>query len=202
MSKDRENMKDAFLTSNKRDMLYMLDYLKETAQITEAYYWNYIGYYVIDVPKEQYEYALKEGRRFACAEHFGIYWVDHYNKRRSPIATVDMAYAFLPDTLIPGEENKKCHNRELWIEDEYTPKTILEYFDSMTNYIKVEKIFREYSVFDKAMTIAPLTQEYEEKMELLKKFVEEYGYGPFETIKPLTYTGELIEEPMYVKKRK
>ena len=71
----------------------------------------------------------------------------------------------------------------------------------MANYINVEKIFREYSTCENAMTIAPLTQDYKEKSELFKKFVEEYGYGPFETIKPLTYTGELVEEPIYVKKK-
>ena len=201
MAKNDENMKDVFLTSNKRDMLYMLDYLKETAQITEADYWNYIGYYVIHVPKEEYEYALKEGRRFACAEDFGIYWLDHYNKRRGPIASVDIAYAYLPDTLMSGEEQKKYRTREFWIDDEYTPITIVKYFYSMAKFIEVDKIFREYSTADNAMTIAPLTQDYKEKSELLKKFVEEYGYGPFETIKPLTYTGELINEPMYVKKK-
>jgi len=202
MAKNDENMKDVFLTSNKRDMLYMLDYLKETAQITEAEYWNYIGYYVIHVPKEEYEYALKEGRKFACAEDFGIYWVDHYNTRRGPIASVDMAYAYLPDTLIPGEEMKQYRKRYFWSDDEYTPKTLLEYFKSMSNFLEVDRICRHYNDGDKAMILSPLTQEYEEKMELLKKFIEEYGYGPFKEIQPLTYTGELIKEPMYVKTRK
>ena len=42
MAHKDDNKKDVFLTSNKKDMLYMLDYLKETARITEADYWNYI----------------------------------------------------------------------------------------------------------------------------------------------------------------
>ena len=58
-------MKDVFLSSDKNNMLLMLDYIKSNLGISEADYWNYIGYYVICVPYDRYESALVNGKRFA-----------------------------------------------------------------------------------------------------------------------------------------
>ena len=92
MATNTNEMKDVFMSGDKETMLIMLDYIKNNLGLSEADYWNYIGYYVIHVPKDEYERVLLRGRNFACEEDFGIYWIDHYNERRSPIAACDIGY--------------------------------------------------------------------------------------------------------------
>lgn len=198
----KKDMKNVFMSSSKRDMLYMLDYIKNNLGISEADYWNYIGYYVISVPKDKYESVLLSGKNFACAEDFNICWLNHYDERRGPISACDIGYGLLPKTLIPGEEKKEYADRNFWgFFDERTPKTILEYFDSMKDFLKVDKIIREYHFADDALTISPLDPDYETKSKLFNEFVEKYGYGPFREIHSLTFTGEYVKQPILVKKK-
>ena len=202
MAVNNDEMKDVFLSGDKKTMLFMLDYIKNNLGISGADYWNYIGYYVIHVPKDKYESVLFNGRNFACEEDFGIYWINHYNERRAPIAACDVGYGLLPKTLIPGEEKEEYANRDFWgYFDDRTPKTVLEYFDSMKDFLKVDKIIREYHFADDALSISPLDPDYEAKSKLFREFVEKYGYGPFREIHPLTFTGEYVKQPILVKKR-
>ena len=53
MTNDKVKMKDVFLSGDNNNMLLMLDYLKNDLGINEADYWNYIGYYVINVPIDE-----------------------------------------------------------------------------------------------------------------------------------------------------
>ena len=199
-----EEMKDVFISSDKKYILYMLDYIKNDLGIPEADYFTYCGKYVICVPKDKYESVLLNGRKFACKEeNFNIFWINHYNERRTEIGACDIGYGRLPKTLIPGEEKKQYGDRFFWgCFDDRTPRTILEYLDSMKDYLKVDKIIREYNRVDDALTISPLSPDYEEKSKLFREFVEKYGYGPFKDIHSLTFTGEYVKQPILVKKNK
>ena len=202
MAANIEKMKDVFMSGDKKNMLFMLDYIKNNLGVSEADYWNFIGYYVISVPYDQYENVLLNGRKFACGEDFGIYWLNHYNERRGPIAACDIGYGLLPKTSIPGEEKEENANREFWgYYDERTPKIILEYFDAMKKYLKVDKIIRDYHISNDALRISPLNYDYESKSKLFREFIEKYGYGPFKEIHPLTFDGEYVEQPILVKKK-
>ena len=202
MATNTDEMKDVFMSGDKNTMLFMLSYIKNNLGISEADYWNYIGYYVIQVPKDKYESVLLNGRNFAYEENFDIYWINHYNERRAPITACDIGYGLLPKTLIPGEEKKEYANRDFWgYYDDHTPKTILEYFHSMEDFLKVNKIIREYHVADDALTISSFDPDYEAKSKLFREFVEKYGYGPFREIHPLTSTGEYVKQPILVKKK-
>ena len=194
-------MRDVFMSGDKETMLYMLGYLKDNLGISEAEYWNYIGYYVIHVPEDKYIEALVNGKKFASEENIGMYWINHYDERRAPVDSCDIGYGFLPKTLIPGEEKKKYSNRYFWgYNDHCTPKTILEYFDSMKEYLKVDSILREYNGADDALVITALDPDYYTKSELLKEFVEKYGYGPFSEIHQLTCSGKYVKQPILSKK--
>ena len=202
MTNDKVKMKDVFLSGDNNNMLLMLDYLKNDLGINEADYWNYIGYYVINVPIDEYKLALLKGKEFAFSKKIGMYWLDHYNVRRGPINSCDIAYGLLPKTLIPGEEKEAFANRNSWgYFDDHTPITILEYFDSMKNFLKVDKVIREYHFSDDALTISTLDLDYDAKSELFKEFVKKFGYGPFREIHSLTFTGEYVKEPILVKKK-
>ena len=202
MATNTDEMKDVFMSGYKEKMLFMLDYIKNDLGISEADYWNFIGYYVIHVPKDKYESVLLNGKKFACAEDLSIYWLNYYNERRAPIAACDIGYGLLPKTLIPGEEKQEFANRDLWgYYDNHTPLTILEYFDSMKDFLKVDKIIREYHFGDDALTISPLDLDYETKSILFREFVEKFGYGPFREIHPLTFTVEYVKQPILVKKK-
>ena len=201
MSENIEKMKDAFLSGYKENAEAILNYLREEAGIPEAAMWNYIGYEVVSVPPEKYELALREGKKHAVDLNIGMYWLDHYNVRRSPIASSDIGYGILPKLLVPGEEREEYKDRSLWGSyDDRTPQYLLEYFDSMKSFLGVSKIFRTYNGAEDALTITPLSLDYEEQNRRLKSFVERYGYGPFETIYSLSFTGELEKPPILVKK--
>lgn len=202
MTIDINQKKDVFMSGDKKTILYMLDYLKNSLGISEADYWNYIGYYVISVPHEQYELALLNGKNFACQKDMGLYWLNYYNERRSPVASIDVGYGLLPK-IVPGEQEKKYVNRNLWdYYDENTPKVILEYLNAMKDYLKVDRIKRDYHSRDDALRISPITTDYETKSQLFKEFVENNGTGPFKEIHPLTFTGEYVSSPILVKKIK
>lgn len=195
MAKKVEEMKDTLLFGDKKDMLFILDYIKKDLGVEDADYWCYIGYYVISVPYEEYENVLRGVKKYACDIDMGMYWVNHYNSRRSPIGSCDVGICTLPDTLIPGEEEKEYSSRILWDSiDECTPKTILEYLESMRKFLKTDRIFRAYSMGD--LIIASLGLDYDTQSKLFKEFVKKYGYGPFKEIRALTYTGEIIEPPI------
>lgn len=197
---DTQKMKDVFLTGGNEQAQKILAYLKNIG-ISDLDIWNYIGYYIVSVNPKEYEHALREGKKFACANDWGIYWINYYNERRGPIASSDIGYGILPQTLIPGEEKEQYADRRMWDHyDDHTPKTILEYFEVMKEYLGVTKIFRTYSIADNAITITPLSLDYERMSQLFKKFIEKYGYGPFEEVRELTFTGKLEEEPIDVKK--
>ena len=203
MAANNEELQNVFLTSDKEIMLLMLKYIREELNIPEADYWNFIGYNVIHVPKDQYEYVLLNGKKYACEKDWGMYWINFYNQRRSPIASYDIGYGLLPKTKIPGEEEPQYKDRSLWGRfEENTPRTILEYFKSMKKFLKIDKIIKSYIASDDAIRITPVDQDYEAKSKLFKEFVETYGYGPFREVHPLKFNGEYVKEPILIRERK
>ena len=117
---------------------------------------------------------------------------------------MEMACAVLPDTLLPGEEMPNYSERYNWDLDKNTPPYLLEYLASMRKYVcnngTIRAIKRECS--GNYMHLMPYGIDYDEKRKLLEEFIEKYGYGPFETIYPLKYTGEKEETPFQLKKTK
>lgn len=202
MTLNNEKTKDVFLSNNKETILLMLDYLKKSLDISEAKIWNFIGYYVIEVPFKDYEKALLNGRKFACEKDIGLYWVNILNIRRGPIAACDIGYAILPNEYIPGEKENGYFDRNLWGSDvEHTPEIILDYFDSMKEYLNVDKIISKYYASDEALSITTLASDFEEKSKLFREFVENNGFGPFKEIYPLSFSGEYNKQPILVKKK-
>ena len=197
---DINKMKNTFLFNEYETPKKMLEFIRNDLGIEEADIWNYIGYDVISVPPKEYERVLIEGKKYARDNDLGMWWVDHYNLRRSPIASVDIAYGMLPRAPIPGEEKHDYSFRGFWSEDKSTPPYLLDYLNEMKAYLKIEKLFRTYNHADKALTLTPLSLDYEEQLGLIKEFIYKNGYGPFNKIYPLKVTGELIKEPIKVKK--
>ena len=198
---DTNKMKSTFLFNEHETPEKMLEFIRNDLGVTEADIWNYIGYDIIIVPYQDYEHVLIEGKKYARQKNWGMWWVDHYNDRRGPVASIDIAYGLLPKNPIPGEEKVDYSYRRFWFDDKYTPPYLQAYLNEMKDYLKVEKLFRDYHYADDALTLAPLSLDYEEILELMKEFINEYGYGPFRKIHPKTITGEFIKEPFKVKRR-
>ena len=201
MSKD--NSKDVFMAGYKEPAVKLLNYLKNVLMIPDAFIWNHIGYYVVSVPPQEYERALKAGREYACDNDIGMFWIDKYNERRAPIALSDIGYGLLPSYILDEEYwEERYRDRTMWgLSDAFTPKVILEYFNEMKKFMEVDRIVIKYFGRDRALSISVISPDYEKYSELLKEFVSEYGYGPFEEIHPLTYTGEYVKEPILTRKR-
>lgn len=200
---EQEKPKCVFISASPESIDKMYHYLKGDLLIAETEKDNFIGYGRIFVPKRTYEWALRNGRNYACSEKFGIDWVN-YNGSRNPSAIMEMACAVLPDTLLPGEEMPNYSERYNWDLDKNTPPYLLEYLASMRKYVcnngTIRAIKRECS--GNYMHLMPYGIDYDEKRKLLEEFIEKYGYGPFETIYPLKYTGEKEETPFQLKKTK
>ena len=187
-------MKNVFLSRTRESAEKMFHYIHDDLGIESDLY-NYLGYMVIEVASQEYERALLEGKKYAIQEDFGMFWIDQYNVRRSPIGSVDIGLGILPGTRLPGETKKAYHNRIMMSIDEYTPKIVLDYFKAMEKYLGVE-VFRSYDTGDDAIIISPSGIDHEKYSDLLQEFVREYGTGPFDMIYPLTFTGKLVEEPL------
>ena len=196
MAMDINEMKEVFLTGEKEKRDFMLDYIRTVLNVSDADWYSYCGYYVISVPPENYEFVLARGKEFAAINNMSMYWLDCDNIRRAPISSCDIGYCVLPDTLIPGEEKKEYSNRFYWeYFDDRTPKTILEYLESMRAFLKTDKIYRTYNGANNFI-ISASGLDYETESELFQEFVQKYGYGPFEKIYSLSFTGKLIKPPI------
>ena len=200
MTMDINDMKDTFLANTHESAEIMLDFIRNDLKIDDSYIWNYIGYDVVSVNPKEYEHVLKEGKKFACKEDFGLWWINHYNERRGPIVSCDIGYCFIQQEPIEGEVNDK-KERIFWIDDDYTPKCIVEYLKDLKDYLKVKELNRDYSSADRALRITPLSLDYEAQSALFKEFVTKNGYGPFETIHTINFDGSLNKEPILVKKK-
>ena len=197
-------MKNVFFMGDDEPRETMLEYIQDLMGISEADWFCYGGRYVIKVPAEKYEEVLRAGKEFAVETGLinRVSWVDHYDEVRYPISSCDIAYEFLPETLLPKEEEHQFKTRELWCSDMYTPPYLLEYFDTMKNFLDVDSINRHYKFSENALIIAPNSLDYEEQMKKFKQFVEKYGCGPFDRIHPLTFTGEYESVPFQLTKKK
>ena len=200
----KNDSKDVFMAGYKDPAVKMVNYLKGFLMIPDAFIWNYIGYYVVSVPPQEYERALKAGREYACDNDIGMFWIDKYNERRAPITLSDIGYGLLPSGLLEEEcMEERYRDRSMWgLSDAFTPKAILEYIDAMKKFMEVDRIVIKYYGGDRAVAISVISPDYEKYSELLKEFVDEYGYGPFAEIHPLTYTGEYVKEPMLTRKKR
>ena len=205
MAMSVDDMKDTFMCGYPENTQKMLAFIQGKLGIKDYAIWNYIGYYVVSVDPKEYEHVLVEGKKFAYQEDLGMYWLNNYNVRRSPIASYDIGFAILPKKLIPGENEEGKSNRSFW-ETDYenrTPQVILDYFENMREYLKVQKIFRTFTSSDEdGLIITPLSIYYNTEMELLKEFVGKNGYGPFKEIRPMSITGEIQKEPIPILKMK
>ncbi|MBR5369946.1 MAG: hypothetical protein IK137_01430 [Bacilli bacterium] len=208
MSKD-DNMKSVFITGEEDVKEDMIEYIQSELGVYDADWYNYCGRYVIEVPKDKYEEVLKAGKEYGV--EVGLIncmsWLDYQDEMRYPISSCDIAYGTLPETLLPGEELGENYKiiRRFWCDDEYTPKTLLEYFNAMKKFLDVGSIERHYHLCEEdggRMIISPNSLDYEMTMKKFKEFIKTYGYGPFEVIKPLSFTGKLIDEPFQYKKTK
>lgn len=198
---DNNGMKGVFLSNYSDIAKKMVDYFQSVG-IESAYYYDFAGKKIVDVPFEQYEFALEEGRKYACREDFGIDWVSIYSERRYPIASTDIGFGILPQIFIEGESIDQYCDRRLWSDDDFTPSSLLEYFDNMKRYLEVEKIFRSCHKYNdhEALRFSSLSINHDEQNQLLQEFIYDNGYGPFIKIYPITTTGELVEEPFQLKK--
>lgn len=198
---DNNGMKGVFLSNYSDIAKKMVDYLQSVG-IESAYYYDFAGKKIVDVPFEQYEFALEEGRKYACGEDFGIDWVSIYSERRYPIASTDIGFGVLPHKLLKDESIAQYRNREFWFDDNYVPNSFFEYFDNMKRYLEVEKIDRSCHKYNghEALRFSSLSINHDEQNQLLQEFIYDNGYGPFIKIYPITTTGELVEEPFQLKK--
>ena len=199
---DSNNMKGVFLSIDSDIAKKMVNYLQSIG-IKNAYYYDFIGKKIVDVPFEQYEFALEEGRKYACRENLGIKWINVYSEGRSPIASTDIGFGILPQKYIDGESIDQCCNRISWFDDSFTPSSLLEYFDNMKKKLGVERIYRSchnYYDYD-GLRFSSSSINHDEQNQLLKEFIYENGYGPFTKIYPLTTTGKFVEEPFQLTKK-
>lgn len=187
-----KDMKDVFMSGDPAPIYQLLAYIQNDLGVKEARKWNFIGYPVIDVPKDKYEYVLLHGKDYACQNNLAVCWLDHYNERRGPIDSCDIGYAFLPETKISGEDLSQYKDKTLWgVYRERTPEVIMEYFDAMKNYLQVDNLYLDTHLGDRAMRITAHSTDYDRMIVLLNEFVEKYGYGPFSEIRNLSFTGKL-----------
>ena len=198
-----EELKCIFISDNPESIDKMYHYLKGDLLIAETEKEEWLVYNRISVPKRTYEWALRNGRNYAYAEKLGIEWVNYDGDKR-PSATMDMACAILPDTLLPGEELHNYSERYHWDLDKNTPPYLLSYLSSMERYVCISGIIRaiKRECWGNKVYLMPYGIDYDEKRKLLEEFIEKYGYGPFKTIYPLKYTGEQEIEPFQLKKTK
>ncbi len=194
--------KDVFSSPYRDVAEQMLNYIKYDLGVQTAEIWNFIGYYIISVPVNEYESVLTDGKKYACEEDLGISWIDYYDGMRYPVAAYDVGLALLPDKLIPGEQN--FFDRYSWgYSRNRTPESINNYIDDMKKYLGVDRVLLRYHSDINGIRLSPIItdqRDYETLSEEFEEFVKEYGYGPFKRISPLTITGEYINIPMKVKK--
>ena len=96
---DINKMKDTFLSRSREPAENMLSYFWDVMGIKDSGIWNCIGYSIVSVDPEEYERVLREGRKYACAEDMGIFWMNCYDDRRSPIASVDIGLGYLQKSM-------------------------------------------------------------------------------------------------------
>ena len=192
-----DDMKDTFLFNDGHETSQkMLDYIQNVLGITESGRWNYMGYDVVSVDPEEYERVLLEGRKYAIENDLGMWWIDCNNTRRAPIASMDIGFGILPETLLEGEP--VGNDRHIWDIPDANPPIIVDYFAKMQEYFGKEIIRVDKKYWsDNGMTITPVTKDidFEKYQNLLAEFIIEHGTGPFTEIHPLTFTGKYIEEP-------
>ncbi len=197
-------MKKVFITKDIATRDKLIEYIYDSLGIKEVNWSDYKNQYAIKTSQETYEEVLKNGKQFACEKGliYYLYWVNYYDELRSPVSSCDIAYGYLPKILLPKEEQDQFKNRSQWCSDKYTPPYLLEYFEAMEEFLGVDTINRTYKDGEDALIIAPNDTQYEEQMQKFKQFIEKYGYGPFDRIHPLTFTGKQIDEPFQYTKKK
>lgn len=205
---DINDMKDTLLFRERETAIKMLKFIQEDLGITESGRWNFIGYEVISVDPKEYERVLLEARKYAIEKDWGMYWVNCDNERRGPIASMDIGYGILERKPLEGEKN--ISDRTYWESfEEDRPPVIRTYLDLMKDYLgeQIIRIEITHKIEDDnhdAFIIKPVTKDidYEKYKNLLASFITEYGYGPFDEIKPVSFTGKINEEPFQYKKTK
>lgn len=202
------DMKDTLLFRDYEIANKMLKFIQNDLGIKESGRWNFIGYEVISVDPKEYERVLLEGRKYAIENDWGMHWVNCDNERRGPIASMDIGYGII--TRKPFENEKDVYDRFFWeYYEEDRPQVVREYLDLMKDHlgeqiIRLDITYRRHDDENDAFIIKPVTNDidYEKYKNLLANYISEYGYGPFEEIKPMTFTGKIVEEPFQLKKTK
>ena len=203
MSINNDEMKDTLLFRDRETAIEMFKFIQEKLAISDANMRNFIGYEIISVNSKEYERVLLEARKYAIEKDYGMFWIDYYDERRSPIASMDIGYGMLPESLLDGE--KKRNDRHLWTFEKRRPSILNKYLGLMKKHLgdEIIRIDVEYRGADNALVITSVTKDvdYDKYNKLLAEFIAEYGYGPFTEIHPLTFTGKYVEEPFqFIKK--
>lgn len=186
-------LKSAFIIGSSESTKLMRNFLTTEMKIEIIQEWSYCGRDVIDVPKEDYERVLLEGQKYAIDKNLSyVSWLNHYNELVS-CGYLQLAYAIL---------NRNDEGYFHWCIDEYLPKDILEYLKKMRKALGVH-VHQSYNRVDNALCLQPRSLDYQKQLELMNAFVEKEGIGPFDIIRPMTFTGKLQNEesfPIKIKK--
>ena len=206
MAMDINDMKDVFMFADRESAPKMLDFIQNDLNIKESGEWNYIGYDVVSVDPDKYEYVLREGKRFALENGISAWWLDCRTSRRWPVNSVDIGWAVLSDNIsISVDEAERIGNKEFWDMDEHAPQVLIDYCNNMKEYLHVHFIKRTRAWEDEnkmAFVLSAGTLDFEGSQELLREYIRKYGLGPFDKIETLTYTGDFTNELIIPKRRK
>jgi len=89
-----------------------------------------------------------------------------------------------------------------WCIDEYLPTDILEYLKKVRKALGVN-VHQSYNGADNALCLEPQSLDYQKQLALMSSFIEQEGTGPFDIIRPMSFTGELQSKskfPIKIKK--
>lgn len=186
-------LKSAFIIGSSESAKLMRNFITTEMKIETTKEWSYCGRDVIDVPKSDYERVLLEGQQYVLDRKLSyVSWLNHYNELVN-CGYLQLAYAIL---------NKNEEGDMSWCIDEYLPMDILEYLKRVRKALGVN-VHQTYNSVDNALCLQPQSLDYQKQLELMSAFIEQEGTGPFQIIKPMTFTGQLQNEksfPIKVKK--
>lgn len=198
-----DDYKAAFFIDSDKEFNLIDSFIKYGMQINSL---NgvFCGRDVIYVPSEEYERVLLYGKKFITSNNFdNTRWVNYYDEVRN-CYYIDIAYAIV-NPFDSEVKAKMDYVRDFMygVSDDSTPKELFSYFKDMSNYLKVERIARNRNRIDNALLLQPLSNDYERMYKLTRDFIEKEGYGPFKTIYPVSFDGEVKKEeyPILAKRK-
>lgn len=188
------NVCNVFVTRNKENFLKLFNYIYNDLDIKEATKVIENGIYSLIVSDKNYKNVLINGCKFAYENNMNdVFWVDSYNSLEK-VGYLQIAYMVM---------DKNVKGNIMWGLDKYLPKDIKNYLKQLENYLRVS-LFRT-CVDDGenyCFVIVVKGSDYEEYINKLDYFVNEYGIGPFIEIIPLDESGNFLEYAYFDKETK